>query len=209
MRAAAVVAQAYRTSLGEAQGTTDPRTARVEAIRLVRERGLPVRAVDDAGSPGWGQRADDLSAFAAAGGSVDVVLRGGLDAADDPGYAALVRAGAAARLTARPGVRLVLAGEEAAWVGIGSADERRVVRVVTPVVITALGALHDHLRTTGVVPSDPVLVALAFGVGDERAAAAMGVSHRTYTRRVRALMDQAGVGTRFELACWARDQGRL
>jgi DNA-binding NarL/FixJ family response regulator len=54
-----------------------------------------------------------------------------------------------------------------------------------------------------------VLVALAFGVSDERAAAAMGVSHRTYTRRVRALMDRAGVGTRFELACWARDRGRL
>lgn len=209
MRAAAVVISAYQREMGEARDVTDARRARLEAIRLVRERGLPVRAVDDSASPGWPQRAGDLAAYAAAGGSVDVVLRGGIDAVADPGRALLARAGVAVRITSDPGVRVVMAGAEVAWVGIGSVQEGRFARVQARSAVVALGCLYDRLRTSAVATADPVLAALAFGMSDERAATAMGVSCRTFTRRVRGLMDQLGVRTRFELACSARHRGWL
>lgn len=87
--------------------------------------------------------------------------------------------------------------------------------LTNPVLVRAFGSwfeavwrvspqLHDDSPGDG-----PLVRLLALGVKDETIARTSGVSLRTVRRRVAALMDEYGVGTRFQLGAALERDGRL
>ncbi|MHA6623420.1 helix-turn-helix transcriptional regulator [Pseudonocardia sp. DLS-67] len=88
-----------------------------------------------------------------------------------------------------------------------------------PVVVALLARLHALLwragraveQLTGGLPEHlaPVLERLASGQTDHRAATSLGMSSRTYSRRVAELLDTMGVASRFEAGIEAHRRGWL
>jgi DNA-binding NarL/FixJ family response regulator len=88
-------------------------------------------------------------------------------------------------------------------------------------MVLALVALHDHLwslgsplqrgtgRTAGERRDQTILALLGAGASDATIARQTGVSQRTVERRVRALMDQLGAGTRFQAGVQAARRGLI
>jgi len=87
-------------------------------------------------------------------------------------------------------------------------------------MVGALGALHEHLwnlgsplhrggRATPQQRDQTILALLAAGAPDATIARQTGVSQRTVERRVRALMDQLGAGTRFQAGVQAARRGLI
>ena len=73
-----------------------------------------------------------------------------------------------------------------------------------------LGTPAGRARTAGLDPRDTaILTLLAAGASDATIARQSGISQRTVERRVRALMDQLGAGTRFQAGVQAARRGWL
>jgi DNA-binding NarL/FixJ family response regulator len=74
--------------------------------------------------------------------------------------------------------------------------------------VTESLALAPQDKDPGLAPNDQVLLAmLVTGLPDRALATHLGISKRTVERRVRSLLDQAGVATRIELAVHATRRG--
>ena len=73
-----------------------------------------------------------------------------------------------------------------------------------------LGTPAGRARTAGLDRRDTaILTLLAAGASDATIARQSGISQRTVERRVRALMDQLGAGTRFQAGVQAARRGWL
>ncbi|PFG41373.1 sugar-specific transcriptional regulator TrmB [Isoptericola jiangsuensis] len=147
---------------------------------------------------------------------------GGLDA-----FAAGLRAGESARVIDALPLRMVIADDGLALLPVLSAPERAsaAAMLVRPsALLTGLIALFDTLWTRAApvildapsgVPSVGVaddvdarlLSLLLAGSTDESAAHQLGISTRTVQRRIRELMDRAGVRTRAQLGWHAARAG--
>ena len=94
---------------------------------------------------------------------------------------------------------------------VGKVAERREART-QEIVDTAwrLGTPAGRARTAGLDRRDTaILTLLAAGASDATIARQSGISQRTVERRVRALMDQLGAGTRFQAGVQAARRGWL
>jgi hypothetical protein len=94
------------------------------------------------------------------------------------------------------------------------------VVVTDPTVLSALLAVHDLLWSAGVDPTTgqvappprqliDVLAAMRTGNGDDAAARRIGLSPRTYSRRVAQVLDVLGARSRFEAGLEAGRRGWL
>jgi len=136
--------------------------------------------------------------------------------------AARERGGESFRFTSSVPFSAVVVDEEAAVVDVSGFDPtgHGSVLVRTHPVVQALGSLADHFwdigspleRGTSKAPSgrdQTILALLAAGAPDATIARQTGVSQRTVERRVRALMDQLGAGTRFQAGVQAARRGMV
>ncbi|HEX5427683.1 MAG TPA: helix-turn-helix transcriptional regulator [Pedococcus sp.] len=134
--------------------------------------------------------------------------------------AARERGGESFRFTTSIPFSAVVVDDDAAVVDVSGFDPsgRGSVLVRTRPMVQALRSLADHFwdigspleRGTGSAPSardQTILALLAAGAPDATIARQTGVSQRTVERRVRALMDQLGAGTRFQAGVQAARRG--
>jgi DNA-binding CsgD family transcriptional regulator len=144
-------------------------------------------------------------------------LRGVLDT-----LAARERGGESFRFTSSVPFSAVVVDEEAAVVDVSGFDPsgRGSLLVRTRPMVQALRSLADHFwsigspleRSAGSAPSrrdQAILALLAAGAPDATIARQTGVSQRTVERRVRALMNQLGAGTRFQAGVQAARRGLI
>jgi DNA-binding NarL/FixJ family response regulator len=129
--------------------------------------------------------------------------------------------GAEIRITTAPLHETMLVDRRAVIMAGDPAERPRRYRVVTaPEVVHAVAALFDEawraavdrrtyeLSLAGLRDLAPALLdALASGSKDEAAARALGMSLRTYRRRVAELMAAVGATSRFQAGLRARDLG--
>ncbi|MBC9713960.1 LuxR family transcriptional regulator [Streptomyces sp. TRM66268-LWL] len=136
-----------------------------------------------------------------------------------------VKAGEQARVLPSVPVKLVIIDDAYALVSLSitEADVHNTMLVVQPCgLLSALialfeqswqGALPFHGRTTrpgGLPPADRRLLwLLASGAADEVIARELGISRRTFFRRLQILMAQLGAANRFQMALQAQRHGWL
>lgn len=147
---------------------------------------------------------------------------------DRPGAVARVlapylRRGEQARTLASVPVKLMIFDDRLAVLGVAGAQagQQPVLLVRPSSLLDACEQLFEHIWRTALPldtqgrmarsvlgPDDRRLLSLlAGGSSDERIARALGVSRRTFFRRLERLMNLAGARTRFQLAvCAAREQ---
>jgi DNA-binding CsgD family transcriptional regulator len=136
--------------------------------------------------------------------------------------AARERGGESFRFTASIPFSAVVVDDDAAVVDVSGFEPsgRGSALVRTRPLVRALRSLADHFwdiaspleRATGSAPStrdQTILALLAAGAPDATIARQTGVSQRTVERRVRALMDQLGAGTRFQAGVQAARRGMV
>lgn len=136
--------------------------------------------------------------------------------------AARERGGEMFRFTGSVPFSAVVVDEDAAVVDVSGYDPtgRGSALVRARPLVQALKALADHFwdlgspleRGTGSAPArrdKTILAMLAAGAPDATIARQTGVSQRTVERRVRALMDQLGAGTRFQAGVQAARRGLI
>lgn len=133
------------------------------------------------------------------------------------------RGGERFRFTSDVPFSAVIVDDVAAVVDVSAFDESgfgsALVRARS--MVLALIALYDHLwslgsplqhgsgRTAGERRDQTILALLGAGASDATIARQTGVSQRTVERRVRALMDQLGAGTRFQAGVQAARRGLI
>ena len=87
---------------------------------------------------------------------------------------------------------------------------RALMRPVRPVLGPRLAAApHRRRRGLPTRRDQTILALLAAGAPDATIARQTGVSQRTVERRVRALMDRLGAGTRFQAGVQAARRGLI
>lgn len=129
--------------------------------------------------------------------------------------------GAEIRVTTAPLQEVILLDRQVAVMAGDSAERPRRYRIVTaPEVVSNVAALLDAAWRSAVdrtvyaasladlrTLAPALLDALASGAKDEAAARALGMSLRTYRRRVAELMTAVGATSRFQAGLRARDLG--
>ncbi|MFE7407440.1 transcriptional regulator TrmB [Isoptericola sp. NPDC057559] len=146
------------------------------------------------------------------GVAYQVILERG--ALEGPGALALIEESVAAgeevrRVDSLP-LRMLIVDDDLALVPLAASGETGAVAVRRSGLLDALVALFDQYwaravpvvgeRVAGEAELDGRIVSLLLqGYGDRSVAAQLDVSPRTVQRRIRALMDEAGVNTRMQL----------
>ncbi|MFD7511973.1 hypothetical protein ACFV5N_21930 [Streptomyces sp. NPDC059853] len=140
---------------------------------------------------------------------------------DDPATAAhlreIERYGARVRLIAHATERLLVCDARAALpLGEGPTIEHGALFTEEPAIVGSVRALFERAwaqatpLTPAPTPTDTarlILAAMCSGAKDETAARGIGVSVRTYRRRIAHLMDHLNAGSRAQAALLARDRG--
>ncbi len=147
-----------------------------------------------------------------------VTSRAGL-LADRQLRAIVHRAGGQARVVARVPAKLSILDRRVALIPVNTtvlADGFQILR--DPEAVATLVALHQSLWRTGAPPEEPaelpphlavILAALADGEPDDMTSRRLGLSPRTYSRRIAELTTFFGVHTRFQIALEAARRGWL
>jgi hypothetical protein len=149
-----------------------------------------------------------------------VTSRGGL-LADEQLGAIVYRSGGEARVVDSVPLKFSIIDRRMALLPLNAtilAEGFQVIR--DPSVVSALVSVHQHLWMSGIEPRDVVpdrppphlaeiLPALASGVPDEVAATRLGLSPRTYSRRVAELFTLLDVRNRFQAGAEVNRRGWL
>lgn len=140
---------------------------------------------------------------------------------DDPATAAhlreIERHGGRVRLIGHATERLLVCDHRAALpLGEGPTIEHGALFTGEPAIVDSVRALFERAwaqatpLTPAPTPTDTarlILAAMCSGAKDETAARGIGVSVRTYRRRIAHLMDHLNAGSRAQAALLARDRG--
>jgi hypothetical protein len=149
-----------------------------------------------------------------------ITSRAGMLADSELG-AIVYRSGGEARVIATVPLKMSILDRRVALLPLDSTVLAHGFQIVRdPKIVAALVALHRHLWDQGADPQGlvrdqppphlaAILPALASGAPDEVAAARIGLSARTYSRRVAELLKLLGVSNRFQAGAEAIRRGWL